>query len=73
MTLVDAARALVARTCGAQGIPEAVTDAGALARVAAVITARRDAAPGHHSGTDANNITTTTDPTGKEGAIRGPA
>lgn len=72
MALADDARALVVRTTTAQGIPEVVVDAGTLSRVAAIISAGRDSAPGHHSGALVNNtITATTRPTAEKGGSRG--
>lgn len=39
MTISSDARALVARTCAAQGVPETVTDPAVLSKVAAVLLA----------------------------------
>ena len=75
MTVADDARALVARSRAAQGLPERITDPAILARVAAILAgvAGREAAPGHHSGADLITTTTTADPTCWKGDARGPS
>ena len=74
MTIADDAHALVARSRHAQGLPPQITDPAALAYVAAVLAgARRDSARGAHARALVNDTITMTDPTGTEGAIRGPA
>lgn len=73
MLQADAARALVARSTAAQGLPEVVVDSGALARVAAILHATKGNAGPHHRAGVTNTITITTDPTAQEGGSRDPS
>lgn len=64
VTGADPARALVARTCALQGVPEHVSDAETLHRVAAILVARRGNA-GPEAGATLITSTTTALTTGR--------
>lgn len=68
MSVVNDARALVARSRAAQGLPERITDPAILARVAAILAGPRNGNAGPHK---AGATTTTTAASGRRGS-RGP-
>lgn len=54
MTTMSAAASLVARSCRAQGLPETVTDDGALRRLAALLRTPNDESRPHGTGLATN-------------------